>query len=96
MQVLKNNGSTTAQLPSFVKLKSLKVESCSHTCDESVREMVTYILQNFPPPSTFLISKGIDPTFDGCYFIGFLIPKSCQEDPTVQLAKVIMDPAIYI
>ncbi|WJX67442.1 hypothetical protein P8452_51908 [Trifolium repens] len=27
--------------------------------------------------------------FDGCYFIGFLIPKSCQEDPTVQLAKAI-------
>ncbi|WJX67439.1 hypothetical protein P8452_51905 [Trifolium repens] len=47
VNVLKNNGSTTAQLPSFVKLKSLKVESCSHTCDESVREMVTYLLQKF-------------------------------------------------
>ena len=93
MQALKNNGSMRTQLPNFVKLK---VVSYPWICDDRVREMVTYLLQNSPPPSTFLISKGTDPTFDGCYFIGFLIPKSCQEDPTVQLAKVIMHPAIYI
>jgi hypothetical protein len=78
MQALKNNnGSMRAYLPRFVKLKSLKVElpPCLKICDndERVREMVTYLLQNSPPPITFVISKKIDRFCDDCMFIGFFI-----------------------
>jgi hypothetical protein len=77
MQALKNNGSMRVQLPSFVKLKSLKVElpQSLKICDndEIVREMVTYLLQNSPPPATFIISKQVHQTCDDCMFIGFFI-----------------------
>jgi hypothetical protein len=77
MQALKNNGSMRVQLPSFVKLKSLKVElpQSLKICDndEIVREMVIYLLQNSPPPATFIISKQVDQTCDDCMFIGFFI-----------------------
>ncbi|WJX69784.1 hypothetical protein P8452_53969 [Trifolium repens] len=72
-----NNDSMRAYLPRFVKLKSLKVElpPCLEICDndERVREMVTYLLQNSPPPITFVISKKIDRFCDDCMFIGFFI-----------------------
>ncbi|KAK2416447.1 F-box/FBD/LRR-repeat protein [Trifolium repens] len=74
INVLENNGSLRVQLPSFIKLKSLKVEADSSISDERVREMVTYLLQNSPPPSTFLISKEVDKTCDRCLFFGFLCP----------------------
>jgi hypothetical protein len=73
MQILKNNGLLRTQLPSFVKLKSLKVVSYSWICDDKVREMVTYLLQNSPPPATFVISQDADLTSGSCVFIGFLI-----------------------
>ncbi|WJX69778.1 hypothetical protein P8452_53964 [Trifolium repens] len=77
VNALKNNGSMRVQLPSFVKLKSLKVElpQSLKICDndEIVREMVTYLLQNSPPPATFIISKEVDQTCDDCMFIGFFI-----------------------
>jgi hypothetical protein len=46
MQVLKNNGSMRAQLPSFVKVESVEVEvpQCLDD-DERLSEMVTYLLQ---------------------------------------------------
>jgi hypothetical protein len=75
MQALKNNGSMRTQLPNFVKLKSLKVVSYPWICDDRVREMVTYLLQNSPPPATFVISQDADLTYDGCVFIGFLIKR---------------------
>ncbi|CAJ2661100.1 unnamed protein product [Trifolium pratense] len=62
LMILKNNSSMRAQLPSFVKLKSLKVEAYPWKCDDRIREMVSYLLQNSPPPATFdIISylKGI-------------------------------------
>jgi hypothetical protein len=73
MQVLKNNGSMRTQIPNFVKLKSLKVESYPWICDETVREMVTYLLQSSPPPATFVISQSVDLTYGGCMFVGCLI-----------------------
>ncbi|GAU11051.1 hypothetical protein TSUD_113440 [Trifolium subterraneum] len=44
---------------SFLELlvNSLKVESYPWISDETVREMVTYLLQNSPPPATFVIGK---------------------------------------
>ncbi|XP_045802999.1 F-box/LRR-repeat protein At3g26922-like [Trifolium pratense] len=39
VNILKNNSSMRAQLPSFVKLKSLKVEAYPWKCDERIREM---------------------------------------------------------
>jgi hypothetical protein len=48
MQVLKNNGSMRAQLPSFVKVESVEVEVEVPQClddDERLSEMVTYLLQ---------------------------------------------------
>ncbi|WJX74834.1 hypothetical protein P8452_58443 [Trifolium repens] len=73
VNILKNNGLLRTQLPSFVKLKSLKVVSYSWICDDKVREMVTYLLQNSPPPATFVISQDADLTSGSCVFIGFLI-----------------------
>ncbi|WJX74470.1 hypothetical protein P8452_58119 [Trifolium repens] len=75
VDALKNNGSMRTQLPNFVKLKSLKVVSYPWICDDRVREMVTYLLQNSPPPATFVISQDADLTYDGCVFIGFLIKR---------------------
>jgi hypothetical protein len=73
MQLLRNNGSIRTQVPSFIELKSLKVESYPWISDESVREMVTYLLQSSPPPPTIVISRVKDRTYGGCMFIGFLI-----------------------
>ncbi|WJX74771.1 hypothetical protein P8452_58387 [Trifolium repens] len=75
VDALKNNGSMRTQLPNFVKLKSLKVVSYPWICDDRAREMVTYLLQNSPPPATFVISQDADLTYDGCVFIGFLIKR---------------------
>jgi hypothetical protein len=69
MQVLKNNGSMSAQLPCFV-IKSLKVESRSWVSHEIIKEMVTYLLQNSPPPDTFVIGKEVDVTSENHMFIG--------------------------
>ncbi|PNX70120.1 hypothetical protein L195_g057109, partial [Trifolium pratense] len=74
--VLKRNDSLKTQFPSFVKLKSLKVESYPWIRDEEARELVTYLLRNSPPPATFVISQeGVDLTSDGCVFVGFNIPR---------------------
>jgi hypothetical protein len=72
MQVLKNNGSMSAQLPCFV-IKSLKVESRSWVSHEMIKERVTCLLQNSPPPDTFVISKEFDVTSDNRMFIGCLL-----------------------
>ncbi|WJX75454.1 hypothetical protein P8452_58986 [Trifolium repens] len=69
----KNNGSMTTQIPNFGKLKSLKVESYPWICDETVREMVTYLLQSSPPPATFVINQSVDLTYGACMFVGCLI-----------------------
>ncbi|CAJ2661099.1 unnamed protein product [Trifolium pratense] len=54
VNILKNNSSMRAQLPSFVKLKSLKVDAnYPWKCNKRIREMVSYLLQNSPPPATF-------------------------------------------
>jgi hypothetical protein len=42
-------------------------------CDEKVREMVTYLLQNSPPPPTIVISQVKYHTSGRCVFIGYLI-----------------------
>ncbi|XP_045806910.1 F-box protein At1g60400-like [Trifolium pratense] len=76
VNVLKRNDSLKTQFPSFVKLKSLKVESYPWESDEEARELVTYLLRNSPPPATFVISQeGVDLTSDGCVFVGFNIPR---------------------
>ncbi|GAU21996.1 hypothetical protein TSUD_111360 [Trifolium subterraneum] len=72
VNVLENNGSMRAQLPSFVKLKSFKVEAGSWRCDERIREMITYLLQNSSPPATFVIGQEVDMISDSRMFIGCL------------------------
>ncbi|WJX81046.1 hypothetical protein P8452_63976 [Trifolium repens] len=66
-RLLRNNGSIRTQVPSFIKLKSLKVESYPWISDESVREMVTYLLQSSPPPPTIVISQVKDHTYGGSF-----------------------------